>query len=59
MRSIFYKITDGLGWIFCEIFFKLLDIFYPINDPPKIIGWFLNKIYRIGIWFYNINKEIN
>jgi hypothetical protein len=59
MKHLLYKVTDGLGWIFCEIFFRLLGIFYPNDDPPKIIGWILTKIYSIGTWFYSINKEIN
>lgn len=56
MKTILYKITDILGWIFCETFFWVANRFYP-NEPPYIIAFFLNKIYCTGNWFYNLNKE--
>jgi hypothetical protein len=59
MKHLLYKVTDGLGWIFCETFFKILDTFYPNDDPPKVIAWILDAMYSIGCWFYNFNDEIN
>jgi hypothetical protein len=59
MNKILYKITDWLGWVFHSIFFELINIFYPHREPPKPIERCLDKIYCIGNWFYNINKEIN
>ena len=59
MKYLMYKITDGLGWIFCETFFKILSTFYPNDEPPRVIAWVLDIMYRIGSWFYSINKEVN
>jgi hypothetical protein len=54
---ILYRLTSVLGWFFHEIFFAIVYKFYIVNSPPKIIEWILHKIYNIGNWFYNINKN--
>jgi hypothetical protein len=59
MKHLLYKITDGLGWIFCEMYFRILNAFYLNSDPSKIMGWILTKMYSIGSWFYSLNDEIN
>lgn len=59
MKQLLYKVTDGLGLVFCETFFRILNTFYQNEEPPKIIAWILDRMYRAGCWFYSINKNVD
>lgn len=73
MTRLFYRvrnrITNILGFIFCETYFQMGDYF---DDPKKINPerslfynydqhlWYRigSKFYSIGCWFYDLYKEI-
>ena len=58
MKVLFYQMTDNLGLLFCESYFQIVNIFYPVGDPNYIVGKFLDGLYWIGTWFYSFNDEV-
>ncbi len=54
MMTYLFKIrnyfTDKLGWLFCEISFKM----YAKTNLEMIPGFF----YNAGVWFYSLYKDL-
>lgn len=52
MKKIVYKITDALGWCFCEIAFRIWGSFPEKENIPVA-----NFFYEKGTYFYSFNDE--
>jgi hypothetical protein len=58
LKLKFWKITDNLGWIFCELGFLIVNKFYKNKESKGLIlDLIVTLLFDIGCWFYSINKE--